>query len=89
MVRALSAPVMRLQERVADRIGLELATAAGFDQISALVLFDKSADDDQGGSLFPDVHDLAVKRKALLLQAAASSRPIYAMFRDREADCAP
>lgn len=89
MVRALAAPVARLEERVADRIGLELATAAGIDPISALGFFDKSADDAQGGNLFPDIHDLPVERKALLLRTAASFRPLLAMFRGGEVSCTP
>jgi len=87
LVRALVAPVARLQERVADRIGLELAAAAGIDPISALGFFDKSADERQGG-IFLGMHDTSVERKASLLQAAASFRPIFAAFRGREISCA-
>lgn len=88
MVRALVAPAARLQERVADRLGLELAAAAGIDPVSALGFFDKSADDGQGG-IFPDMHDLPAARKASLLQAATPFRPILALFRGREVNCAP
>lgn len=90
MVRALAAPVVRLQERVADRIGIELATGAGVDPISALGFFDKSADSVQGG-IFPDLHDSPLERKTSLLQVATSFpfRPIATIFRGRDVSCAP
>ena len=87
MVRALAAPVVRLQERVADRIGLELATETGFDPIGALGFFDKSADEGDR-DLYPHVHDTPAERKSLLLKTATSYRPIPALFRARELNCA-
>jgi predicted Zn-dependent protease len=89
MVRAQIAPIARLQERVADRIGLELAAAAGFDPTRALGFFDKSADQAQGGGIFPDMHDAPVQRKTLLLRPAAPYRTMRALFRGRAIDCAP
>jgi len=88
MVRAQLAPVARLQERVADRLGLELAAAAGIDPMSALGFFDKSADEAQGGGIFPDMHDTPVQRKTLLLQTATPHRTMRALFRGRGIDCA-
>lgn len=81
MLRALVAPAARLQERVADRIGLRLAAAAGLDPVSALGFFDKSALEDQEGGVFPQVHDSPAERKSLLL-------PALAAFRGRAIDCA-
>jgi Zn-dependent protease with chaperone function len=89
MVRAQLAPAARRQERVADRLGLELAAATGIDPVSALGFFDKSADEAQGGSLFPDMHDLPAARKAALLKAATSFRPVVAWLRARAVNCAP
>ncbi len=90
MLRARLAPVARLQERVADRLGLEIAAAAGIDPSGALGFFDKSADDAHGGGVFPDMHDTPVERKSMLLLAAdAPFRPIAALFRARELNCAP
>lgn len=89
MVRALVAPAARLQERVADRIGLRLAAAAGLDPVSALGFFDKSAAEDQGGGIFPQVHDSPAERKALLLPAVAPSGSMATRLRGRAMDCAP
>jgi predicted Zn-dependent protease len=88
MVRAIIAPVVRLQERVADRIGLQLAAAAGRDPISALGFFDKSAVDAQD-EVFPAVHDLPVQRKSARLQDNTSFQAVAAMFHDVEMNCAP
>jgi Zn-dependent protease with chaperone function len=88
LVRAQLASDVRLQERVADRVGLELAAAAGVDPISALGFFDKSANADRGANLYPDAHDLPVERKFLLLQTAESFRSIFAMIRGHEVSCA-
>lgn len=89
MLRALVAPAARLQERVADRIGLRLAAAAGLDPISALGFFDKSAVDNQGGGVFPQVHDSPAERKALLLPSVAPFRSMLTMLRGRAMDCTP
>ncbi len=89
MVRALLAPMARLQERVADRIGLELAAAAGIDPIIALGFFDKSADEVEGGGVFPEMHDSPSVRKTSLQQAATPLRQVLARFRGRPIDCAP
>ena len=86
-LRAQLAPVIRLQESVADRVGLELVAAAGIDGVSALGFFDKSAADGEAG-VFADVHDLPAARKAALLQTEASSRPWRAPFRSRTVSCA-
>jgi Zn-dependent protease with chaperone function len=89
LVRALVAPAARLQERVADRIGLELAAAAGIDSSDALEFFDKGGVDAQGGSVFPDLHDAALERKSMLLQTAAPLGPLIGLFRDRRINCSP
>lgn len=86
MVRALVAPAARLQERIADRLGLELAAAAGVDPERALGFFDNTAEDIQGG-IFPDMHDTPLERKASLLPAVAPFASIAALFRGREASC--
>jgi Zn-dependent protease with chaperone function len=88
LVRAQVAPMARLQERVADRIGLELATATGIEPSGALRFFDKSAEDDEGG-VFADVHDRPAQRKALLSAATTSLQMLAAVFRSREIDCKP
>jgi Zn-dependent protease with chaperone function len=89
LVRAIVAPAARLQERVADRIGLELVAAAGIDTSAALEFFDKSTGDAQGGSIFPDLHDAALERKSMLLQTAVPFWPLVALFRDRGINCSP
>lgn len=88
MVRALLAPVARLQERVADRIGLELATAAGIDPIVALGFFDKSAAEAEGEGIYPDMHDSPSERKVFLFKAATPFRSIVARLRARKVNCA-
>lgn len=88
-VRAQIAPIARLQERIADRIGLELVTDAGIDPVSALRFFDKDADDRQSEGMFPDVHDSAAHRKASLLGPATSFAPVFAMFRGGQLNCSP
>lgn len=88
LVRAQLAPIARLQERVADRLGLELAAAAGIDPISALGFFDKSAAEAEGGGIFPDMHDSPSERKALLFQTATPFWSIVARLRARKVNCA-
>jgi len=88
MVRAQIAPIVRLQERIADRLGLELATETGVDPASALRFFDKSAADDSGG-IYPDAHDLSTNRKSTLLHTASPHYVTAALFRSREVNCAP
>jgi hypothetical protein len=89
VLRAELAPITRLQERVADRLGLELAAASGTDPVAALGFFDKGTDEAQDGGIFPDVHDSAIERKSLLLQAGPPFHPIAALFHGRETSCAP
>lgn len=88
MVRARLAPVIRLQERVADRIGLELASASGIDSIRALGFFDKSAEKDRSG-IFPDAHDLPGARKDALHSLAITLQNPLPAFRLRPMNCAP
>jgi len=88
MLRARLAPIARLQERVADRLGLEFAAAAGADPNGALGFFDKSAGEAQGG-VFPDLHDAPAARKASLLAAVTPSRAFATLFRARALNCTP
>lgn len=88
-VRARLAPVVLLQERIADRLGLEFAAASGIDPVSALGFFDKNAGEIQDGSLFPDRHEAPAKRKSSLLALAPPSPPLAGLFRPNEPNCAP
>jgi predicted Zn-dependent protease len=73
---------------VADRVGLELVTASGFDPISALGFFDKSAERD-GGGIFADFHELPRERKSSLVTAAESFRKHVPVLRERAVNCVP
>ena len=76
-VRAQVAPIVRLQERAADRLGLELAAAIGADPSSALRFFDKSVNEGHGG-IFPDVHEFASRTK---IAAATRCDAVSTAFR--------
>lgn len=88
MVRARLAPIIRLQETVADRVGLALATASGINPIGALHFFDKSAEKDRSG-IFPDAHDLPGERKTALLNAATSLHGSLSALHQQALNCAP
>jgi hypothetical protein len=89
VLRAQLAPTARLQERIADRLGLELAMAAGIDRMGALGFFDKSADEVEGGGIFQDMHDTPLERKSVLLPTAAQISSLSTLFDGREPGCAP
>jgi len=86
LVRAQLAPVARLQERIADTVGLALVVGAGIDPLKALGFFDKSARDEYGG-MFPDLHDSPVQRKASLKKNATLPSTIWGMLQPRGASC--
>ena len=81
------APMVRVQERIADRLSLALAMASGTDPGQAVAFFDKSAADE--GGLINDAHDHAQLRKAALLRSVAGGRLTGRFFHTRETDCAP
>lgn len=73
IVEAL-APVLRAHERVADRLGLELAAAAGFDPVRALAFFDAAERAEQGSGFRPRLHDAPRVRRAALAAPALRLR---------------
>jgi Zn-dependent protease with chaperone function len=87
MVRAQVAGLIRTQERVADRAGLQLAVAAGYDAVAALQFFDNAARIDARYGVPAAVHDAPAERRAALQGAAWRLRLLPAWFADGAPDC--
>jgi Zn-dependent protease with chaperone function len=73
IVQAL-APALRGHESVADRLGLELAAAAGFDPVRALAFFDAAARAERQTGFRARLHDPPLARKAALAGPAVRLR---------------
>ena len=68
------APLVRAHERVADRLGLELAAAAGSDPVKALAFFDTVRRVDRECGFERATHDSPAQRQATLRMAARRLR---------------
>jgi predicted Zn-dependent protease len=87
MVRAQVAGLVQTQERVADRAGLRLAAAAGYDPVAALQFFENAARIDRQYGVPTAVHDAPAARRADLQSAAWRLRFFPALFADASPDC--
>jgi Zn-dependent protease with chaperone function len=88
MVRAQVAGLVQTQERVADRAGLQLAAAAGYDPVAGLQFFENAARIDRQYGVPAAVHDAPAARRADLQGAAWRLRFFPALFADGSPDCA-
>lgn len=86
-VRAQIAPLVRIQERIADRLGLELAVAAGFEAEKARAFFASVQRVDRERGLETAAHDPPAIREEVLRKIADRSRP--ERIATREWDCSP
>jgi Zn-dependent protease with chaperone function len=68
------APLVRAHERVADRLGLALAAAAGFDPVKSLAFFDTVRRVDCECGFERGTHDSPEQRQAALRTAARRLR---------------